>query len=129
VILQGIELILSTKKKPKIALFKRDGSIYTMHINQMYCIEVIPKEKRKLRVHERYGITEIISTISEIASNLDDMFFQCHKPYIINFRYIKNIDIKKRIVYLEKGHKIPISFRCLARLQKAYLYYLVNEGK
>jgi len=128
-ILQGRELILSNKKEPQIALFKKDGSIYTMYINQMYYIEVTPKEKRKLRIHERYGMTEVISTISEISSKLDDTFFQCHKSYIINFRYIENIDIRKRIVNMEKGHKIPVSFRCLTKLQKAYLYYLSSKVK
>jgi len=128
-ILHGRELILSTKKEPPIALFKKDGSIYTMYINQMYYIEVMPEVKRKLRIYERYGITEVISTISEIASKLDNTFFQCHKSYIINLRYIESIDIKKRIVNMKIGHKIPISFRCLTKLQKAYMYYLSSEVK
>lgn len=127
-IIQGHEDILKKEKEDtKIVLLKKDSSPFTMYANQIYCIEVVAKTQRKLRVYERYSSTEVASTLIELKTQLDKSFFQCHKSYIINVKHIKEINKKENVVVLKNGREIPVSFRLRRPLEKFYLKFLLKN--
>lgn len=64
---------------------------------------------RKIRVHTQDQSIEYYNTLSNIEQSLTDTFFKTHRSYIINTKYIEDIDEKKGIVLMQNNAKCLIA--------------------
>lgn len=87
------------------------------HKNEMVVIEAMPKHKLKVLQNDGSSI-EISNTLKDIKNLLGDAYYQCHKSYIINLNYIKEIDRKNRKVLMLEGEQIPVSRRAITDLER-----------
>lgn len=113
-------------EESRILLVRKNGEPFTMYTNQIYFIEVAQDKKRRLDVHENYGQTEVMSTLSEVLKQLGNDFCYCNKSVIINLNHVKAIDRKQHKVYMKNGFQIGISIRNAAELEKRYLDFLMR---
>lgn len=73
----------------------------------------------KIILHAENRQIEFTAKMKEIEDNLDnDMFYRCHKSFIINKNKIKEVDIKNRIAYMSNGEECLISTRLMKGLTK-----------
>lgn len=101
-----IHKVISVPIGEKILLIKQDD-ILCLHASQAaHKIEIITYE----------GIYEQTSSLKDMMELLDDKFFSCHKSWIVNIAYIKQINKKKRVVILENNMECPVSFRRMGAL-------------
>lgn len=70
----------------------------------------------KLILHTESRQIEFFARIKEVEKQLDNRFCRCHRSYIINKDYVKEIDTKKRIVYMINGIKCLASVRLIKKL-------------
>lgn len=61
---------------------------------------------------------EFYASLKDIEKSLDERFFRCENSTIINTDMIKNIDKKKRIVYMINDEECLISIRKLSKFNK-----------
>lgn len=101
-----IHKVISLPIGEKILLIKQDD-ILCLHASQAaHKIEIITCE----------GIYEQSTSLKDMLALLDSKFFSCHKSWIINTTYIRQLDKKKRIVILENNMECPVSFRKMGAL-------------
>ncbi len=86
----------------------------------------IESQKRKLKVHTTYNVTEYYHKISDIEKEIcENTFFRCHKSYIVNLKYVRSYD--NIFITLKNSEKIYISKYKLSDFSKAFMYYLKDE--
>lgn len=68
-------------------------------------------DSRKIILHTQDAIYEFSGKLKDIEENVDETFYRCHRAFIINRNYIKDVDKEKRIVYLTNGDNCPMSVR------------------
>lgn len=85
--------------------------------NEIIIIEAMPKHKLKV-IQNDGSVKELSKSLRDIKNLLGDTYFQCHKSYIINLDYIKEIDKKNRFVIMTKGEKIPVARRAITDLER-----------
>lgn len=66
---------------------------------------------RKIIVHVKDAIMAFSGKLKDLEVKLDDRFYKCHRAFIVNREYIKDIDKTERIVYFVNGDSCPISVR------------------
>lgn len=72
-----------------------------------------------LVVHTASGKIESSESLESIEKKLDyNMFFRCHKSYIVNLSYISQIDYPKNAIYLKNGETCIVSKRCKKELKE-----------
>lgn len=87
------------------------------HKNEMVVIEAMPKHK--IKVIQNDGNTlELNRSLKDIKKLLGDSFFRCHKSYIINMEYLKEIDAENRVAIMKDNTRVPISHRLMLELIK-----------
>lgn len=68
--------------------------------------------------------------LDDAESELDGNFFaRCHKSYIVNMKYIKNIDGHNMTITLKDGMIIPISKTRKQDFETAYINFLSKFGR
>ena len=67
----------------------------------------------KITLHGTDRQIEFRGNLKEVEFRLDERFVRCHKSYIININKIKQIDKKKRLVYILNGAVCNVSIRML----------------
>jgi DNA-binding LytR/AlgR family response regulator len=66
----------------------------------------------------------VIEQIAELKKGLPCCFYQCHKSYLINFDYVRQIEKNK--VILKSNEIIPISRTNYSSTRSSYFDYLRN---
>jgi two-component system response regulator AgrA len=94
---------------------KVDNRIIRVEFNKIIFFET-SNTKRKVVMHTLDGQIEFYAQIKELQEKLDARFYRWHRAYLINKDYIKEIDKRKRIVYMTNGESCCISFRALKNL-------------
>lgn len=64
--------------------------------------------KNKICIHAFDRQIEFCAKMKYIEEKLDNRFYRCHRSYIINKSYAKEIDYNNRIVYMLNGEKCLI---------------------
>lgn len=96
--------------------------------NKIYLKDIlyIESQLRKLKVHTSYGIIEYYYKLADIEKQLpQNMFFRCHKSYIVNLKYVRSYDNSS--IKLKNSEIIYISKYRLSDFSKAFMYYLKDE--
>ena len=81
-------------------------------------------------LHMSDEIFEIAKNIREIEKQLPkDLFFRCHKAYIVSFRHVKTFD--NRRVTMDNGEQAFISRKYLPAFKTAFQEYVLkyNMGR
>ena len=101
------------KEKGELLYIQSGELSYAIEMNTIISIETTLKHKIIITTtQERY---EINSSLSDIQERLNDDFFRCHKSFIINVHYIKQVcsDKHNLSVIMENNKKCLISRRAL----------------
>ena len=90
----------------KVLLIKQED-LLCLHASQ---------SAHKIKIYINEGIYEQSTSLKDIMQQLDDRFLLCHKSWIINTEYIKQVDKKRRTVILANSMECPVSFRKMSIL-------------
>ncbi|MFB9274265.1 LytR/AlgR family response regulator transcription factor [Cohnella cellulosilytica] len=92
-------------------------------------------EKRKLHI---YFKNELIvageplvtyASVKDTMRQLDGRFNQCHKSFIVNMDFIRNLDRQRYVYVLKNGKEIPISQSMARKSIDAFLEYIGGKGR
>jgi two-component system response regulator AgrA len=86
--------------------------VVLIEYNKIICFETSPTI-HKITLYAENRQIEFYSNMKDIESKLDSRFIRCHRSYIVNQDYIKEVDKKKRMIYLKNGQSCMISVRGL----------------
>ncbi|MGN0443698.1 MAG: LytR/AlgR family response regulator transcription factor [Acutalibacteraceae bacterium] len=93
---------------------------YHLSLNEIMYIESCEKHSIVRVLNDSYESTKTISEFqAEISSH---RFFRTHRRYLVNMKYI--IDIEKNTIIFSNGEQAEISRRNLSNFNKCYVNYL-----
>lgn len=95
--------------------FKIQDKYISIELNEIIFFET-STTVHKLVLHSQNRQIEFYGRIKEIEKKLDSRFIRCHRSYLINKYNIKEIDLKKRIVYMSNGEECLVSSRLIKKL-------------
>ena len=101
-----IHKVISLTFGEKVLLIKQED-LLCLHASQ---------SAHKIKIYTNEGIYEQSTSLKDIMQQLDDRFLLCHKSWIINTEYIKQVDKKRRTVILANSMECPVSFRKMSIL-------------
>lgn len=106
---KSVPVELPQKKK---TLFVNLDEILYIESDEKHCI---------VRVYDEvYETTKSLSAIQ--AEINDNSFFRTHRRYLVNMRYIT--EVEKNIITMTNGEKVEISRRNLVNFNKSYMNFL-----
>ncbi len=89
---------------------------------KLHDIVYVESDKRKIFYHCKNNVYETYDKISNIVPLLGGEFVQCHKSYLVNMRYIK--ELKKDALLLSNGCEIMISRNRYNETKEQFLDYV-----
>ncbi len=101
---------------------KEEGDVIVIHSRGMVCklrtsdIQYIESQGRKLCIYTDDSMRETNMTMEQMFTQLPDMFFQCHRSYIINLHSVEYI--KSGEVMLRNKCVVPVSRTKYEELKK-----------
>lgn len=105
-----------TTELQKNFTIKSDDKIINVEYNKILFFET-STNIHKVILHAENRQVEFYAKMKDIENKLDsDMFYRCHKSFIINKNKIKEIDTKSRIAYMTNGEECLISIRLIKGL-------------
>jgi len=115
-ITKGIELAKIINNRT--VLFKRQNFAKTYRTKDIYCIQRMPKGRKKIMVTAYDEITNNVSTtefsiksslteVLELFQNSQDVV-RCHQSWIVNPNFIRGFDVNKEEIILANNIKIPL---------------------
>ncbi|GAA4060334.1 LytTR family DNA-binding domain-containing protein [Amphibacillus indicireducens] len=90
--------------------------IKNVRYDDIYYFETSTQE-HKLILHEVSGVYEFYGRL-KTYEEIDQRFYRCHKSFLINLDYVREIDTKERKLTLANDHICLISSRKVKELQK-----------
>jgi two-component system response regulator AgrA len=100
-----------------------DGT-FKIKVDDIYYIAALADIKRKVDVRSKTGSSVISTTLKELISQNDTVFFQCGRSYLINIKNVKKIDRFNNCVIMANDDKIPIPPRQIKTLERRLLTHL-----
>lgn len=98
--------------------FKMDDKLISIDYNDILFFETASKAQRII-VHAIDRQIEFYASIKDIEEKVDERFYRCHRAYLVNKDNIREIDFKKRIIYMIDGQECLISMRQTLKLMKS----------
>ena len=77
---------------------------------------------RKVRIHVGGEVVEVYAKLSDFQNELPCHFVQCHKSFVVNMSFIK--EIAQEHALLSTGELIPISQKRRKAMRAAFLDYI-----
>ena len=115
-ILNANNKFLSTKRQMKKFFYAKCGQrILHIPYEEIVFFETA-STPHKVILHTLNRRIEFYGHIGQVASDLDDRFYQCHKSYIINRDQITMVDKKKREIHLNGDNMCVASVRAIKGL-------------
>lgn len=99
----------------KIFVTKVGDKNISIDFNNILFFETTEK-LHKIKLHGTNRTVTFYGTMKEVLAKLDKRFYQCHRSFIINRDYIKEIDKERMLVILKNGQEAMISSRLLKGL-------------
>ena len=91
---------LQNVKEEKTIVVKKDGINYRIKCNAIVYIKAVPRGICLYLKKETMKVPYV--TIVKILEQLDkDEFIQCHRMFVVNKKYIENIDYVNRMIKME----------------------------
>lgn len=113
------------KQKQEHIVIKTKNRCLTLKKNSIRYIE---NKGRKLEIHTMAfkEALEIYATMDELAGQLGENFYRCHRGYLVNMAYIAEYGSDS--IRLMGGEEIYLTRRKHGEFVKAYMWYLQNGG-
>ncbi len=88
----------------------------------------IESRAKKVEIHTARSkdIIEIYATMEELAGQLGEEFYRCHRGYLVNMSHITEYDNDS--ITVANGDKICLTKKKYGDFVKAYMWYLQNGG-
>lgn len=103
--------------KGEVLNISHEDRIINIPFNDIFFIET-SSNPHKIIIHEKNKQTEFYGSLKEIAKNLNENFYRCHRAYLVNIKKIYSIDKKSRTINFINGEICFISFRYMGGLLK-----------
>ncbi len=103
---------------------RQGGALRRIPLETIHFIEVLD---RKVFLHTSKEVYDFYGKLERFEQELPEVFFRCHRSYIVNFQYVRRYD--KTGIRLSNGESIPISKRKYTEFCKEFLYYLKKKGE
>lgn len=87
-------------------------------------IVYIESEVRKIHYHTEDGIYSVYAKLDEVAENLPENFFRCHKRCLINLEKVKRMS--GNTIYFENGSSIIMGQNNFIKTKHAYKIFLAG---
>ena len=98
--------------------FKRQNFARTYRTKDIYCIQRMPKGKKKIMITaydetfdnistDEFSIKSSLAEVLELFQNNQDVV-RCHQSWIVNPKYIRAFDVNKEELILINNMKIPL---------------------
>lgn len=111
------------------------NAVITLQVTNMGKIPIplkdilyIETDLRKLLVHTKETVFICSDSIGNLEKQLpEDLFYRCHKSYIVNLDAIKKVD--NAVAYLSDGSKLMVGIKKYPILKKKYMerkYQCIN---
>ncbi|MGL5346262.1 MAG: LytR/AlgR family response regulator transcription factor [Peptostreptococcaceae bacterium] len=121
IFLNLINNIINNKKN--IIYVKNNQDIYSLNLNNIIYFE---SSLRKLTAYSLNNEITFYEKLSVLENKLTCRnFIRCHRSYLVNIKYIKNI-VSSDIV-TTTGHTIPISKKYLKSIRNNFLEYIQSN--
>lgn len=105
----------TTNDIQKVFSIKVDDKIISIQYDDILFFET-SSTVHKVILHSENRLIEFYSKMKDLETLLDDSFCRCHSSYIVNKNNIKEIDKKKRVIYMKNGDTCFASVRGLRNL-------------
>lgn len=109
------KLRLEEGKISKVFVARVGDKNVSIDFNNILFFETTEKLHR-IKLHGVNRTLTFYGTMKEIIAKLDKRFYKCHRSYIVNKDYIKEVDTKNMIAILNNGQQVIISTRLLKGL-------------
>lgn len=113
------------QQKDTLLEMKSGGEVYYFDYAEVYYLEARDK---KIIVHMRKQELSFYSSLQRLEKDLPEYFIRCHRSYIVNFMFIRKVDLTNSVFYLNEKAVIPISQKYKVRLTKILQKYKNSEG-
>lgn len=100
------------------AILGKDGTMFYVHLKDILYVEAGHRYSIVRTSCNSFESTLVMSEWEKILNNGD--FYRVHKAYIVNMQYVEKIE---KIVTMENGEKVEVSFRQIAKFKKACKEY------
>lgn len=114
---------LLSNRSDRVLKLRNDGVTFTIKETDIYYIESFG---RKLCFYTKNGDIESYGKISDKVNELGDAFYQSHRSFIVNMKYIS--DYSKNEISLESGMNIPLSKYKHDEFVKSYATFLRKQA-
>lgn len=101
----------------------RDGASDRVLSPQSVCF--IESDKRVLYIHVGNTVVRTYGKLSEVMELMPHSFFQCHKSFLINLRFVSQLNRDHAV--LLNGSKVPVSQKRRKATREALKGYLGRE--
>lgn len=106
---------LQTNKTHKVFTLVTGGRKISVDYNDILFFET-SHHVHKVILHAKNRQIEFSSTIKELTDALSDEFVRCHRSFLVNRNNIKEVDVKKRMIYFTNGETCLMSIRMMKDL-------------
>lgn len=106
---------LQTNKTHKVYTLEIGGRKISVDYEDILFFET-SSNIHKVILHAKDRQIEFFSTMKELTGTLDSSFVRCHRSFLVNKNNIKEIDVKKRIIYFTNGETCLMSTRMMKDL-------------
>lgn len=101
--------------------------VRNIRFEDIYYFETSDSPHRVI-LREKNGYHEFNGNLKDIEDKLDNRFYRCHRSYIINLKYIEQLNLKKRQVLLRNGAVCYVSFQHIKTLKQHFLENRINNN-
>lgn len=121
-VLLKVYSLLQDEHKRGIAI--RQGSVLRrIPLEQILYLEVLD---RKIYLHTESEAVPFYGKLEELEPALPEIFFRCHRSYIVNFAHVQRYG--KGDILLDNEESIPLSKRRYKAFGLAFMNYLKESG-
>ena len=120
-ILKDYQALTSDAPDDDCMVIEAGTATYRISYDEILYLEALDK---LLTIHTRRQQIAVRRSLSALEGTLPDSFIRCHRAYILNMRYIDQVDYSNMSLTLTNGDVLPIS-----RGQRAELKKRFNAGK
>lgn len=92
------------------------------HRNILY----VENQGRKVKIHTGEKVIEVYAVMNELEQQLGNVFYRCHRGYLVNMDYISEYDHTS--IMLHNGESVYLAKERYGKFIKEYMRYLKGGG-
>ena len=123
---KALDDFISRIKKDDFIQIKSNGSAYYIKESKISYIEAHGKYCIIYLEDSAHQYLEYQDTLSKVSELLGDVFYRCHKSFVVNMKYISSFD--KSSIKMKNQKTIPISRGKRNDFMTVYSNYIINNA-